>query len=294
MVRGGNNHASPTGALPFVLPAGSLLPVSAGKGLEGWGLQQKNRRRRRSGTFTDAEGMMGKSKRGGGVQRPQSRTKEDDSRMDVYRTLITGPIRRAWLYTLYISASASPSPSSSPSSSPSPANQGSSKTTLQTLYINPSTSHPLVRKFLEYQLQGAALRELLNAPEGVRVVDVERLYKDAEKAWEALSVFLGGREWFEGYCGGEKISEEVDDEGVGGEGVDVDEAVDIEANEKQKNTQRANPPEDGENCGDDVLVVVTNHRTLRRRNLQLHTPHPRSSHGDSHDGKSSREGFTPV
>ena len=74
------------------------------------------------------------------------------------------------------------------------------------------------------------MKELLNAPEGVRVVDVERLYRDAERAWEALSVLLGGREWFEG--GRERGSEAEEEDDEGDEA--VDEAVKVGAKRKQK------------------------------------------------------------
>ena len=251
MVRGGNNHASPTGALPFLLPGESLLPVSV-KGLEGWvlgqGQEQRQRRGGNSGSSTDVSRTGGKSVRGGGGggrggREGQSRPMEDDSRMDVYRTLITGPIRRAWLYTLYLSASPSPPP---PSSSPSSTNHGSSKNTLQTLYINPSTRNPFVRTFLEYQLRGAAIKELLNAPEGARVVDVERLHRDAERAWEALSVVLGGREWFEMGGEGSSVVEEDDEE----EDDEVDGAVNVEAKQKRRNQKEKHLGNAAGNGGD--------------------------------------------
>ncbi|KAI1434282.1 putative mitochondrial outer membrane protein [Xylaria sp. CBS 124048] len=79
-LRPSNNHASPTGALPFLLPpsapndARSQIPVPSNK-LEQYGLKN------------------GKSKLPGHL----------DPRLEAYESLLNHRIRDAWLYTLYLS-----------------------------------------------------------------------------------------------------------------------------------------------------------------------------------------------
>lgn len=60
-------------------------------------------------------------------------------------------------------------------------------------YIYPTSGNPLVRATLSYQLRQAATTELLkHSP----VIDVKSLFRDAEKAWEALSELLGDDDYF--------------------------------------------------------------------------------------------------
>ena len=99
-----------------------------------------------------------------------------DPTCQAYATLISQSIRRAWLYTLYLD----------------PTNRN----TLNSLYIRPSSTNTAVRTVLDYQLRSAATSELLNASEGTNVIDIGRVYRDAERAWEALSAFLEDHEWF--------------------------------------------------------------------------------------------------
>ena len=61
------------------------------------------------------------------------------------------------------------------------------------LYIHPTSRNPFVRMTLGYQLRQAAAVELLKPSP---VIDVELLFREAEKAWEALSVLLGDDEYF--------------------------------------------------------------------------------------------------
>lgn len=71
-----NNHASPTGALPFLLPAlppGSLTPIPSGK-LQKWAIEQ---------VHCEEEQQL-------------------NMRFDVYASLLDNRIRNAWLYALYL------------------------------------------------------------------------------------------------------------------------------------------------------------------------------------------------
>lgn len=60
-------------------------------------------------------------------------------------------------------------------------------------YIDPSSNNPFVRLTLAYQLRQAAMTELLKLSP---VVDVRALFREAEKAFEALSELLGDDEYF--------------------------------------------------------------------------------------------------
>ncbi|CAD0090319.1 unnamed protein product [Aureobasidium vineae] len=70
-----NNHASPSGSLPFLLPANTPLPIASSK-LEHW---------------ADARSTS---------KSPSSDTQS--SRQDVYTSLLEHAVRRAWLYLLYL------------------------------------------------------------------------------------------------------------------------------------------------------------------------------------------------
>ena len=66
---------------------------------------------------------------------------------------------------------------------------------VQPLYINSSTSNLLVRFALARQLRAAAESELLKQSP---IIDVEAIYRESDKALEALSELLGDNEHFFG------------------------------------------------------------------------------------------------
>ncbi|CAD0113741.1 unnamed protein product [Aureobasidium uvarum] len=70
-----NNHASPSGSLPFLLPATSPTPIASSK-LEHWANTHST------------------------TKSPSSDTQS--SRQDVYTSLLEHAVRRAWLYLLYL------------------------------------------------------------------------------------------------------------------------------------------------------------------------------------------------
>jgi metaxin len=53
-----------------------------------------------------------------------------------------------------------------------------------------------VRASLSYQLQSAAEAELLKH---TSIIDIDDLYSEADKAFEALSILLGANTWFFGH-----------------------------------------------------------------------------------------------
>lgn len=63
------------------------------------------------------------------------------------------------------------------------------------LYINSNTSNVLARFALSHQLRAAAETELLKQSP---TIDAEALYRDCDKAFEALSELLGDDEYFFG------------------------------------------------------------------------------------------------
>lgn len=161
-----NNHASPNGALPFLLPAYSEseskknnVPVASNK------LRK----------YAEENGRI---------------PRETDSlKYAPYKSLLDDHIRKAWLYTLYLS----------PENSHIPLR----------LYIKPSSSSYFARNSLTNILNKAAKSELVSTtstngsslsifggktPE----FDVRMIYKEATEAFEALNILLGNDEWFFG------------------------------------------------------------------------------------------------
>ncbi|KAF2873585.1 hypothetical protein BDV95DRAFT_489827 [Massariosphaeria phaeospora] len=148
-VEASNNHASPSGALPFLLPAASdstklRPPVPSGK-LQRWAMNNST----------------------------AAVEESSDIRYEAYLSLLDHPIRRAWLYSIYIS------PNSTSIAEP--------------LYILPTSRNPFVRLTIARELRRAAEKELLKLS---AVINAEELYKQAEEALAALEVVLGAHQWF--------------------------------------------------------------------------------------------------
>ncbi|KAM3074241.1 hypothetical protein ACMFMG_002935 [Clarireedia jacksonii] len=148
-----NNHASPTGVLPFLLP-----------GIKSSSSQDNHLPIPSSGFVKYAK------KQGRKVQEPQS------MRYEAYQSLIDHRIRNAWLHTLYLT----------------PSNFSS---VAWPLYIQSTSSVPLIRLITAYQLRSAASTELMKT---ASTIDTHSIYDEAEKAFEALSVLLGDEKWFFG------------------------------------------------------------------------------------------------
>ncbi|QSS54558.1 mitochondrial outer membrane protein [Histoplasma capsulatum var. duboisii H88] len=150
-----NNHASPTGALPFLIPTSSATPVPTGpKGpipsnkIQKWAIEQSH------------------------IEEEQ----QLNMLFDVYTSLLDHNIRNAWLYTFYLDCQ-------------------NFNAIGRNLYIDSSTSNPLVRTILARQLQQAARDELLKSSS---VIDVDDLEAEAKNAFEALASLLGNDNYFFG------------------------------------------------------------------------------------------------
>jgi len=152
-----SNHASPSGSLPFLLPADhspesyfkTQEAVTSSK-LKKWITQQ---RRKEAAAANDPE----------------------DVRYEAYASLLDNRIRRAWLYQLYLN----------------PANA----TLLHDLYIAPCSSNPFVQLAIAHQLRDAATTELTRSLASDIIVEDE-LMREAEEAFSALSQLLGENDWF--------------------------------------------------------------------------------------------------
>jgi len=158
------NHASPTGVLPFLLPAS-----------EGDKANKTSKEKEKNKPKAGQPVPSGKLQRWCMDNSVAPVEESPDMRYDAYLSLLDTRIRRAWLHSIYLSANA-----------PSIA---------EPLYILPLSTSPLVRLTTARDLRAAVEAELLKH---AAVIDVEALYRDAEDAFEALEQLLGQDEWFFG------------------------------------------------------------------------------------------------
>ncbi|KAF2786163.1 hypothetical protein K505DRAFT_368463 [Melanomma pulvis-pyrius CBS 109.77] len=145
-----NNHASPSGALPFLLPSTdsskAVKPIPSGK-LQRWAMDKSSE----------------------AIEEPS------DSRYEAYLSLLDHRIRRAWIYSIYLS------PNSTSIAEP--------------LYVLPTSNNSFVRLSIAHGLRRAAENELLKFS---AVINAESLYREAEDALVALEMLLGTDKWFFG------------------------------------------------------------------------------------------------
>ncbi|KAG4031829.1 hypothetical protein MFRU_008g01880 [Monilinia fructicola] len=147
-----NNHASPTGVLPFLLPAIKSNPSQDCLPIPSNGLVKYAR------------------EQGKKLHEPKGR------KLEAYQALIDHNIRNAWLHALYLTPS-------------------NFRAIATPLYIDPTSSSPLVRLYTSHQLRSAAESELRKSAE---IIDEDLIYREADRAWEALSLLLGEEKWFAG------------------------------------------------------------------------------------------------
>ncbi|EZF31451.1 hypothetical protein H109_07559 [Trichophyton interdigitale MR816] len=146
-----NNHASPDGALPFLLPAGpggdSEPSCVAPSKLQNW-------------ADTNAKHENPEAKISGVLR--------------TYKSLLERNIRDAWLYTVYLDSS-------------------NFESIARKAYVNPSTTNPLVRATLAYQLKEAAKDQLQRKE---TYIDPNDILAEAQQAFESLSYLLGENDYF--------------------------------------------------------------------------------------------------
>ncbi|KAI4630395.1 hypothetical protein J4E80_001330 [Alternaria sp. BMP 0032] len=150
-VASANNHASPSGSLPFVIPSSPdpykrTQPVPSNK-LQRWAMNNSEK----------------------AIEEP------GDLRYEAYLSLLDHRIRRAWLYTVYLSPNFT--------------------TIAEPLYILPSSRNPFVRLTISRELRLAAETELLKFSS---IINDETLYNQADEAFATLETLLGKDDWFFG------------------------------------------------------------------------------------------------
>ncbi|KAF1982445.1 hypothetical protein K402DRAFT_466745 [Aulographum hederae CBS 113979] len=176
------NHASPSGVLPFVIPAGGrgsdgAETVTAG-GLGRWGREQGTRRRKGVGEKEkEAEdGSKGEAEQGEKVKEHEFEERQD-VRFEMYMSLIDTRIRCAWLHSLYHTRNLT--------------------TIIKPLYITPLSSSPIIRAATLHSLLASATSSLLTSSPH-NIIDPSLLYQQADEAFQALDTLLGEDEWFFG------------------------------------------------------------------------------------------------
>jgi len=180
-----NNHASPNGALPFLLPAASSAspldvpsPISSHQ-IQRW-TQDTITKRKGKRKVSNSSDEQSKHEEAGAeatlFTEESTQSDTSDMRYEAYLSLLDRRIRNAYLYSLYLAP-----PNFNAVAFP--------------LYIAPSTTNTLVRLSLAHQLRAAAEGELTK--QSARI-DVEAIYLGSDKAFGALSELLGDESYYFG------------------------------------------------------------------------------------------------
>ncbi|KAM0264476.1 hypothetical protein ACHAQJ_000667 [Trichoderma viride] len=163
-----NNHASPSGALPFLLPPTISGSKSAPTSLS-------------SSSSSSSSLKTTIPLTGGKIERyakdhssHEISTDSPPSRVEAYEALLSQSLRPAWLYALYLD----------------PINT----TLLKTLYLPPS---PILQLPSLHTLRNAATAEILKTTRSA-IISPLQLLSDATDALRSLSALLSEDEWFFG------------------------------------------------------------------------------------------------
>ncbi|KAL9946015.1 hypothetical protein D7B24_007558 [Verticillium nonalfalfae] len=156
------NHASPSGALPFLLPPPSPtrsnnLPIPAGDALLNHAVSHSP------------------------AKTPPTLADDLPPRQEAYLALLHARLRPAFLHALYVNPINTP--------------------LLQALYVNPCTSNSIVRATLQHQVRSAAEAEILASTKAA-YIDADALYQDAVAGFAALETLLSGTAGGEGFFSG--------------------------------------------------------------------------------------------
>ncbi|KAK3373501.1 hypothetical protein B0T24DRAFT_265011 [Lasiosphaeria ovina] len=167
------NHASPTGALPFLLPARPSPSASASASAS-------------PAPAPVSSARLQKYALEHGQHKPAEQT--PTLRLDAYQALLDVPIRNAWLQALYL--------------------EPRHAALLDRLYVAPASSSRWVQATLRHQLRRAAEAEILKTSSSAGgsasatpiLVDESAMYAGARDALDALADLLAESEtdWFFG------------------------------------------------------------------------------------------------
>ncbi|POS78351.1 topogenesis of outer membrane beta barrel proteins 38 [Diaporthe helianthi] len=204
-LRPSTNHASPTGALPFLLPPLSTItpttttpkttPTTTDKYARLDGKSTQPIPSSRLEAYAAQHGALPPPSITNEAPTPQLQSQS--RRRQAYQTLLDGPLRTAWLYNLYLS----------------PANEP----LLRRWYVDPASRSQLVRDALLRRVRAVARDEVAKSSEGTSVdggkvggwklsgnvgdllswalagtpaIDPDRIYADARRALGALETLL--------------------------------------------------------------------------------------------------------
>ncbi|KAK1247318.1 hypothetical protein MKX07_002227 [Trichoderma sp. CBMAI-0711] len=170
-----NNHASPSGALPFLLPptttttTTTTTPTSSSP-------EKESAKPTPASKTTSTIPLTGAKIHRYAQDHATTATSPDapPSRTEAYEALLSQSLRPAWLYALYLHPSNTP--------------------LLKTLYLPPS---PILHLPALHALRDAAASEILKTTRSPSI-SPPQLLADAADALRALSTLLAGDEWFFG------------------------------------------------------------------------------------------------
>ena len=159
-----NNHSSPSGSLPFLIPGESSNSKENSKNSTSIG--------RKTISAASLQSWINQNSDSAQLQEEEEALTLRES---AFLSLLEHRVRPAWLHAFYLTANlyslAAP------------------------LYIHSTTTSGLLRAWQTAQLRAAALAEVEKA---VPKLDLEVLYHGAESAFEALETALGEADWFFG------------------------------------------------------------------------------------------------
>ncbi|KAK7754737.1 hypothetical protein SLS62_003295 [Diatrype stigma] len=174
-----NNHASPTGALPFLIPP---TPPPGGGG--GGPSDSKSPPQQTPAVVPSSKLEQWALSHGSGAAKlpDDSAPSSSSMKLEAYEALLDHRIRAAWLYALYLS----------------PANSA----LLSHLYVAPTSASQVVRATIRHQLRRAAESEIVKVSGGSSLsVNPAAVYDGAREAFGALAAVLGEDPWFFGSSG---------------------------------------------------------------------------------------------
>ncbi|CAK7223109.1 hypothetical protein SCUCBS95973_005066 [Sporothrix curviconia] len=177
-----SNHASPTGALPFLQPARKRTTATSTA-------RQPPPRPIPASDFPNYVSSSSSSS-----STPPS-TLRDHPRAAAYQALLDTSLRRAWLHAVYLDEARD-----GPGDGRDKGDRGS---IAARLYAHAASSSSLVRAALASQLRAAAAAEVWGSQQqdvssSATPAGTAQIYRDAEAALSALATILGGDDYFFG------------------------------------------------------------------------------------------------
>ncbi|ERT02250.1 hypothetical protein HMPREF1624_00548 [Sporothrix schenckii ATCC 58251] len=178
-----SNHASPTGALPFLQPSRRRTPSQPKSKATTTPQPPRPIPAHDFPEFVKKNAQESQSSSSSSTVIPS--TLRDNPKAAAYQALLDTSLRRAWLHAVYLDETAS--------STPSTPKKASGQSIAARLYADAASTSPLIRCALAGQLRTAAAAEVWGSSSGAQAVTASataQLYRDAEAALAALSTLL--------------------------------------------------------------------------------------------------------